>query len=373
MNIALVHDYLVQDGGAERVLKAFHEIWPEAPIFVLFHKEGSVEGFDKAHVKKSFIHSIPFAKTKYRWLLPLMPLATEQHNLTDFDVVLSSTSSFAKGVLTHPETLHVSYCHTPTRYLWTDTHSYMNDLKCNAIVKYVLPKLIHKLRLWDKASADRVDHFIANSNTVQKRIQKFYRKNSSILYPPVDTHNFFVSENTDDYFVSGGRLVPYKRFDLLVQVFNRLGWPLKIFGSGPELEKLQSMARPNITFLGRVSDKEKAQLYSKAKAFLHPQLEDLGITPIEAMASGCPVIAFNKGGVTETVIPGKTGVFFSEQTWESLLETLLQFNAEEWNREYIHNYAQKFGVHHFKTRMQRFIEEKHEDFQRDLHQCRMPL
>ncbi len=373
MKIALVHDYLAQDGGAERVLQAFHEMWPEAPIFVLFHDREKIKGFDKAKIKESFIAKFPFAKKRYQWLLPLMPMATERHNLHEFDVVLSSTSAFAKGVLTRPETLHISYCHTPTRYLWTDTHEYIADLKYNSAVKALLPRIIHHMRLWDKMSVDRVDHFIANSDTVRHRINKYYRRDSDIIYPPVDTHNFKVAEEVGNYFVTGGRLVPYKRTDLVIHVFNRLGWPLKIFGDGPEFAELKAMAKDNIEFLGRISDEAKSDLLAKAKAFIHPQIEDLGITPIESMASGRPVIAYPVGGVTETVIPNVTGLFFKDQTWESLLDTILDFDSLNWDSQTIKKHAERFGSELFKDRVKKYVEDRYEEFQRGLNQCRIPL
>ena len=194
MKIALVHDYLSQDGGAERVLKAFHEVWPDAPIFVLFHDRKKIANFLDADVRESFISKLPFGRKKYQWYLPWMPLATERHNLHEFDVVLSSTSAFAKGVLTRPNTLHISYCHTPTRYLWTDTHEYLEDLKYNRLIKAFLPRLIHHLRLWDKMCVDRVDDFIANSHTVKSRIQKYYRRDANVIYPPVDMHKFKIAD-----------------------------------------------------------------------------------------------------------------------------------------------------------------------------------
>ena len=373
MKIALVHDYLSQDGGAEKVLHAFHAIWPDAPIFVLFYDRQKMQSFAKADVRESFIGHIPFAKKRYRWLLPWMPLATERHNLHEFDVVLSSTSAFAKGVLTRPETMHISYCHTPTRYLWTDTHEYISDLPYSPIVKAVLPRLIHRMRIWDKMSVDRVDYFIANSRTVQQRIQKYYRRGSDVVYPPVDLERFFLSQHVSDYFVSGGRLVPYKRFDLLVHVFNRLQWPLRIFGDGPERARLEKIAKPNVKFVGHVSDEEKAGLLSRARAFVHPQLEDLGITPIESMASGRPVIAFGKGGVTETVIPGKTGVFFYEQTWEALFEALQSFNHLAWDSEAIRQHAKQFSQDEFAMRIERYVNDRYEEFSRGLHQCTIPF
>lgn len=371
MKIALVHDYLSQDGGAERVLKAFHELWPEAPIFVLFHDTEQIRDFQGVDIRESFIARLPFGKTHYRWYLPWMPLATERHNLHEFDVVLSSTSAFAKGVLTRPDTLHISYCHTPTRYLWTDTHEYIEDLKYNRVVKAALPKLIHHLRLWDKMSVDRVDYFIANSGTVRNRIQKYYRRESDIIHPPVDINHFAVASDLGDYFVSGGRLVPYKRFDLLISVFNRLKKKLKIFGTGPELERLKAHAKSNIEFLGRISDEEKAQLLSRAHAFLHPQVEDLGITPLESMASGRPVIAYGVGGVTETVIPGETGVFFNDQTWESLLDAVIHFDGSRWDGDRIREWALRFNSDTFKDKVRRYVEDRYEEFNRGLQQCRL--
>lgn len=373
MKVALVHDYLSQDGGAERVLKAFHEIWPEAPIFVLFHNKKTVPYFKEAEIRESFLAKMPFARNKFQWYLPLMPFATERHNLHDFDVVLSSTSAFAKGIITRPETMHISYCHTPTRYLWTDTHQYISDLKYNRLVKAALPPIIYRLRLWDKMSVDRVDHFFANSRTVQQRINKYYRRESTVLYPPVDLPEWEPNAPVGDYFISGGRIVPYKRFDLLVATFNRLKTPLKIFGDGPALTELKSWAKPNIEFLGRISDDEKHRLMRGAKAFLHPQVEDLGITPIESMAQGRPVIAYGVGGATETIIPGETGQFFYEQSWESLLDALVHFDHEAWDQELIRSRAEQFGVDLFKIRVEREVKDRYEEFQRGLNQCQLDL
>ncbi|PLX28400.1 glycosyltransferase family 4 protein [Candidatus Parcubacteria bacterium] len=373
MKVALVHDYLAQDGGAERVLKAFTEIWPEAPVFVLFHDKKKVKGFENTEIQQSFICKLTFGKTRYQWYLPWMPFATERHNLHDFDVVISSTSAFAKGVLTRPDTLHISYCHTPTRYLWTDTHKYIEDLNYNKLVKAFLPRLIYKLRIWDKMSTDRVDHFVANSDTVRGRIEKYYRRGSDIIYPPVDIDTFSISETVGDYFVTGGRMVPYKRFDLVIQVFNRLKIPLKIFGDGPEEEKLKKIAKDNIEFVGRVNDEEKAKLLSRARAFIHPQVEDLGITPIESMASGRPVIAYGVGGVTETVVPDKTGVFFEHQSWESLLDAVVHFDYTAWDSQLIRDRAQKFAVEEFKNKMKKYTEDRYEEFTRGLNQCRLDI
>ncbi len=362
MKVALVHDYLAQDGGAESVLRALHEMWPEAPIFVLFNKKGSVQGIPDTQIRESFFRFLPFGRTRYQWYLPWMPLATERHNLHEYDVVISSTSAFAKGVLTRPNTLHISYCHTPTRYLWTDTHEYIAELRYNRIIKSLLPPILHRMRMWDKASADRVDHFVANSQTVKKRIAKYYRRPSDVIYPPAHTKDFFISPHLENYFLTGGRIVPYKRFDLVVQAFNRLGLPLKIFGIGPDLDRLKKYAKPNIEFLGRVNDQEKAQLMSKAQAFIHPQVEDLGITPIESMASGRPVIAYGVGGVTETVVPGKTGVFFQDQNWESLFDAVVHFSEQSWDPSAIREHAQKFSVDHFSKQMRQYVHTRYDEF-----------
>jgi glycosyltransferase involved in cell wall biosynthesis len=373
MKIALVHDYLSQDGGAEQVLRAFHEVYPDAPIFVLFHDQKKISEFSSLDVRESFFRFLPFGKTKYQWYLPLMPLATERHNLHEFDVVLSSTSAFAKGVLTRPETLHISYCHTPTRYLWTDTHEYIADLKYSWFVKMLLPRLIHKMRLWDKMSVDRVDYFIANSRTVAQRIAKYYRKESDVIYPPVTLPPWVPKETSGDYFISGGRLVPYKRFDILVSAFNRSGLPLVIFGDGPELKRLKEAARANITFVGRVSDEEKFLLLRNARAFIHPQVEDLGITPLESMAVGTPVLAYGVGGVTETVIPGVTGEFFMEQSWEAVFDVVLQFDPKKYDADVIRARAEQFAIERFKQRIAQYVSDRYDEFTQGLQQCKIDL
>ncbi|MCB9798409.1 glycosyltransferase [Candidatus Nomurabacteria bacterium] len=362
MKIALVHDYLAQDGGAERVVEAFHNIWPNAPIYVLFHDPDKIGSFQNAQIRESFLKNFPFSRSHYQWYLPLMPLATEHYDLRGFDVVLSSTSAFAKGVLTDPGAIHICYCHTPTRFLWTDTHEYIRDLKYNALVKILLPRLIHKLRMWDRMSVDRVDHFLANSNTVKNRIQKYYKRDALVVYPPVDTSQYYVSDEVGDYFITGGRLAAYKRFDLVIQVFNRLGWKLKIFGTGPGWwDDIKKSAKSNIEFLGKVSEKEKIELLSKAKAFIHPQLEDFGITPVEAMASGCPVIAYGKGGATETVIDGQTGLLFEEQTWETLFDLLLRrFPHKDFDRHQIAHHAKQFDIRRFEKEVFGLIQGKFE-------------
>ncbi|HTK04296.1 MAG TPA: glycosyltransferase [Candidatus Eisenbacteria bacterium] len=358
MRIALVHDYLVQDGGAERVLQAFQEIWPKAPTFALLYDPSRMgTGFRGKDIRTSFLQQVPFALKRYKWFMPLMPMATERHNVNDFDVVLSSTSAFAKGVITRPETLHICYCHTPTRYLWSDTHSYINEVGIPRPIRHIVPMMLTDIRVWDRLAADRVDRFIANSATVGKRIRKYYQRDSDVIHPPVDTTRFAASRTQGDYYVAGGRLVAYKRFDVVVRAFNKLGIPLKIFGEGPEMAKLRAMAKPNIEFTGRVGEREKAELYAGAIAYIHPQEEDFGITAVEAMAAGKPVIAYRKGGAVETIIDGKTGVFLEEQSWEELANQIIRFDPGHFDAETIREHAGAYDTAIFKERIRRYVED----------------
>ena len=358
MKVALVHDHLVQDGGAEKVLLALQEIFPNAPTFTLLYDPKRVsKDFLGKDIRTSFLQKIPFGLKRYQWFLPLMPAATESHDLSEFDVVISSSSAFAKGIITKPGTLHICYCHTPTRYLWSDTHSYVQELNANRLTKALLPMLLNKLRVWDRLSSDRVDRFIANSRTVAERIRKYYNRDSDIIYPPVETEKFSVSEKPGTYYLAGGRLVSYKRFDLIIQAFNRLGLPLKIFGSGPLADAYRNEARSNIEFVGKVSDAKKAALYRGAIAFIHPQEEDFGITALESMAAGRPVIAYGRGGALETVVPGVTGEFFQDQEWEDLAATIIRFDASAYDPKTIRAHAEAFDSKVFKRRIAVFVSE----------------
>jgi glycosyltransferase involved in cell wall biosynthesis len=358
MRVALIHDHLTQYGGAERVLEAFQAIWPEAPTYTLRYDAATMgQAFGHKDIRTSFLERIPLIRRRFRWLLPLMPMATESYDLSDFDVVISNSSAFSKGVITSPHALHICYCHTPTRYLWSDSGSYVEELRAPGVVKAFLPWLLHKLRTWDQLAADRVDHFIANSETVQRRIQKYYRRDSQVIYPPVDIERFALSEEPKNYFLTGGRLVAYKRFDIVVDAFTKLGKPLKIFGSGPELTDLKRRAGKNIEFVGRVSDDERARLFAGALAFINPQEEDFGITPVESMASGRPVIAYRRGGALETVIDGVTGVLFDEQSWEELADTVLRFDSQKFNPQAIRTHAEQFSTRIFRKRMYDFIHK----------------
>lgn len=360
MKLALVHDFLAHEGGAERVLKAMQEVWPNAPTFVLFHdRERADPDFLKHDIRPSFLQRAPGIRSKYNWYLPLMPSAIESHDLAGYDVVLSSASAFAKGVLTPPGAIHISYCHTPTRYLWTDTHRYINDLKAPGLVKKVLPPILSWLRNWDRLAADRVDAFIANSSTVRDRIKKYYHRDSDVIYPPVDVANCkwqIANGKLGNYYLVGGRLVAYKRFDLVVTAFNKLGILLKVFGEGPEEEKLRAMAKPHIEFLGKVSEAAKTELYQNCIAFIHPHIEDFGITAIEAMANGRPVIALAEGGAKETVIPGVTGEFLDEQSWENLAHRIIRFKPESYDPAAIRRHAETFDTTVFKEKIKSYVE-----------------
>jgi len=353
---ALIHDHLVQDGGAEQVLKALGELYGSAPIFTLVaDRDSSRRLFGDKRVITSFLQKIPLGVRRYQWWLFLMPAAIESHNLMDYDLVISSASSFAKGVITNSAAKHICYCHTPTRYLWNDSHNYLKELKVNRLVKRALPLTLHKLRVWDRLAADRVDYFIANSRTVRERIKKYYGRDSVVIYPPVAIDRFHLSDRPKKYFLAGGRLVSYKRFDLVVRVFSRLGIPVKIFGVGPEAKYLRRQAKPNVEFLGRVSDAERAELYADCLAYINPQEEDFGITAVEAMASGRPVIAYNKGGATETVIAGRTGEFFDEQIWEDLADKILRFREDRYDPQVIRRHSEQFSSENFKRNIADFI------------------
>jgi glycosyltransferase involved in cell wall biosynthesis len=349
MKVALVHDYFTQDGGAERVALALHDIWPDAPMFTLLYDRRTWGRRLGGDVRTSSLDRLPLAHSRYRWMMPLMPAATESLDLRGYDLVVSSTSAFAKGVIVDPGTTHVCYCHTPTRYLWNDRHEY-SDTGAPAIARPVLPFALSRLRSWDAHAAKRVDTFVANSATVAARIRRYYGRDAEVVHPPVDTALFGSMPRRDQgYFLAGGRLVPYKRIDLVVAAANSLGAPVKIFGDGPELQRLRAAAWPNVQFVGQVDDATKAELYAGATAYLHPQEEDFGITAVEAMAAGCPVIAYRAGGAEETVIEGVTGTFIARQDWRALAKAMREFRPEQFVAERIRAHAARFGEETFRT------------------------
>ncbi|OGF26676.1 hypothetical protein A2242_01765 [Candidatus Falkowbacteria bacterium RIFOXYA2_FULL_47_9] len=360
MRIALIHDHLAQLGGAEKTLQALTELFPQAPVYTLLYNPKHAEHFfNLQNIHASFLQNMPGGVQKYQWYMPLMSSAVESFDLSGYDLIISSASSFAKGVITPPQATHICYCHTPTRYLWHYNHAYINELAVPKFLKKIISVYLSRVRQWDTAAARRVDYFIANSQTTQARIKKYYRRESIVIHPPVDTHLFKISERIDDYFLTGGRLTPYKRFDLTITAFNKLQLPLCIFGEGPDRRRLQKMAGPTISFIGAVSDEKKAEYFSRCRAFIHPQEEDFGITQIEALASGRPVIAYNRGGAAETIVHGQTGVLFDEQTWEALADAVLRLahtNEFNFNPQAIKQYAEKFSVERFKREILTYID-----------------
>jgi glycosyltransferase involved in cell wall biosynthesis len=360
MKIALVHDYLVQYGGAERVLECFTELFPHAPIYTLVYNKDLMHGkFSDKKIRTSFIQNFPFAKRHHRIFPHIMPVAIEQFNFSAYDVVLSDSSSYAKGIITGPETLHVCYMHTPMRYAWDDCQKYTHDFYFPAFIKKLIPLFMNYVRIWDRVSADRVDRIIANSNFVAKRIKKYYKKDSTVIYPPVNVDNFYISQNQDNYFLMVGRLIAYKRFDIAIEAFNKLGLPLKIIGRGPELKRLKKMARSNIEFLGRVPDKKLADYYSKCQAFIFPQEEDFGIVAIEAMASGRPIVAYHGGDIPEHMEEGKMGVFFKKQTAGDLAKAVKKLQSMSFSPMYIREKSLKFDKKVFKDRIKDYIEKSY--------------
>lgn len=352
MKITLVHDYLNQYGGAERVLEALCEIFPEAPIYTLLYDETATgRVFKGREIHTSFLQNIPFTRKHHRLFPLLMPLAIEQFDLSYFDVVISVSASFAKGVVTKPHTRHINYCLTPTRFLWDDSHRYIDEFKYPWPIKKLIPTLIAYLRIWDKEAALRADEFVAISDFVKRRIKKYYDREAKIIYPPVDTARYKIADQISDYFLMVGRLVAYKRFDLAVKVFNAIGKPLKIVGEGPERKQLEKMAKKNIEFLGLISDYQIPELYARAQAVIFPQEEDFGLVPLEAMAAGRPVVAYRSGGALETVINKQTGIFFDQQTEIDLAEAVGRFYQTDFNPSLIRTQALKFDKKIFREQI----------------------
>jgi len=357
MKVALVHDYLNQYGGAERVLEAFCEMFPDAPIYTLVY-DAKLTGFafEGRNIKTSFLQKVPLAASKHRYFPVFMPLAVEQLDMSDYDLVLSDSGSYAKGVITRPDTLHISYCHTPHRYAWDNSHKLIGGFGYPRIIKALSPFFMTYVRMWDTAAALRVDTFIANSEFVAKRIKKYYGRNSAVIRPPLNTERFAVREPSD-YFLMVGRMVPYKKFDLAIEVFNRLGIKLKIVGDGPERKKLEKRSSSNIEFLGLISEPYLAEYYARAQALIFPQEEDFGVVAAECMASGRPVIAYRGGGALEIIKEGEDGVFFDEQTTDSLVGAIARFQNMRFDPVLIRQHAMRFDKARFKIEIKNFINQ----------------
>ncbi len=357
--IALVHEFLTQLGGAERVLQALHEIFPAASVYTLVHDKAKTQGvFANWDVRPSFLQQLPGGVKSYKWYLFLMPKAIESFDFSGFDLVLSDSSAFAKGVITKKPTIHICYTHTPTRYLWQDLNSYVAQARIPAILKPIIKSYLkHYLRSWDYDAAQKPDFLIANSQTVGERVKQYYDRESEVIYPPVDTEFFKPVANKQNYFFTASRLEPYKKIELAIEAFNQLKLPLKVAGDGTELKKLKiKYQKSNIEFLGRVTDEELRNLYAGAKAFIFPAYEDAGIMVLEALACGTPVIGFQRGGTAEFIRDGENGVLFAEQTVDSLLTAVKKISTMKFDPFKLRESALPFDKERFKEKILAFIK-----------------
>lgn len=367
--VALVADWLTTYSGAEHVLESLARIFPKAPIFTpvthlsSFPKE-SVLRYRDLHT--SFLQGFPRSlRKRHPFLLPWLPRAVESLNLSDYDLIVSSSSFVAKGVLTHPGQLHICYCHSPTRYLWGAWQDYLEQFPIPGLIKHFLPAHFTKLRLWDSMASKRPQHYIANSDFIADGIQKYYRRDAEVLVPPVETERFFsVTEEKEDFYLSLGRLVPQKRVDLLMQAFAEMpDKHLFIAGEGRMKAELQKMAAPydNIDFLGYLPHEELPSMLAKAKALLHPQLEDAGIAALEALAAGTPVIAYGKGGVQTTLSP-RVATFFDHQAPEDVIDAVQRFENKKIRSSVCKKHAKQYDVAVFEKKLKEMVMEKWEEF-----------
>ena len=360
LKVALVHDWLVGRGGGERVLYDIHTLFPDAPIYTLvYDQDKAPEWCKECDIRTTYIQKWPGAKSHHKLLLSFMPKAWEALDLTEYDLVISCCASCCKGVITRPDALHVCYSFSPTRYVWDLYYDYLENT--NAIKRFFMKRMIHKVRLWDFQAAQRVDHFAADSNFVGSRIKKYYRRDFTTIYPGTRINEYPITEMPDDYYLVVARFVRYKRVDLAIEACNQLKKKLVVIGSGgEEEERLKKLAGDTVEFLGRVSDEEMERYYSRAKAFLFPGVEDYGITPVEAMSAGVPVLAFGKGGALETVQDGKTGLYFHDQTVSGLVHCIEEFerNGVAYSRQQIHDYSLNFSDEIFKGNFTNFLKDK---------------
>jgi len=357
MKIALVHEMLVKLGGAERVVRKLLDMYPRSPVYTLFHnKKATSEWFKKAKVHPSYLQRYYEKKKNPKWLLSKMPAAIEQFDFRKFDVVISSSSAFAHGIKTD-KVKHLCYCHSPMRYAWDYTHEYTRDM--SSLMRYATANLLTDIRIWDFRAASRPHKIVANSKHVQKRITKYWRRDSEVIYPPVNVKAFEPTAEHEDFFLIVSALTPFKKIDLAVNAFNKFGRKLVIIGDGAQRKMLESMAKPNIEFLGRKSDSVVREYMQNCRALIFPGEEDFGITPVEAMAAGKPVLAYGMGGVLESVQAGKSGEFFSEPTQESLLDGLLRLMVNEKYYDYkkIRKIAERFDESVFEEKIRKVIKK----------------
>ena len=357
MKIALVHDYLTQRGGAERVFELLCKRYPEADIFTSLYDAQKTIDLGERIINTTFLQKIPGATKYFRMLAPLYFPAFRSLDLQDYDLIISSSTSFAKAVRKKPQARHICFCHNVTRFLW-DTETYLREYGDYRYFAPLIEKVFQIIRNLDLKYAQEPDLYIANSSIVAQRIEKIYHKQAIVVNYPINTSNFVFSDTKEEYYLASARMISYKRLDIIVEAFNWLGWNLLISGDGPEQEKLKAQALPNIQFLGHVSDRERKNLFSKAKSIIVAALEDYGLVPVEANASGTPVIAYGAGGVLDTQIPGKTGVFFQRQTPCSLQAALLEAGGISWDYENIRNHAvSKFSEQSFFGKVERIIDQ----------------
>lgn len=362
MKVALIHDWLTEMGGAEKVFRAIYDLYPEADIYTLVCNDKILQklAISPDKVTTSFISKLPFAKTKYRNYLPLFSRAVETFDLSSYNLIISSSYSVAKGVLTHTNQTHICYCHSPVRYAWDLYHQYLKESGLTSGLKSLFVKnVLYKLRIWDIISANRVDYFISNSNYIAKRINKIYRRKATTIYPNVDVSAFALEENKEDYYFTCSRLVPYKKIDLIVRAFAMMPTrKLIVIGDGPDMEKIKAIKSTNVELMGFQSFDVLLAKIQKARAFIFAAEEDFGIAPVEAQACGTPVIAFGKGGSLETVIDTKTGVLYYDQTEEAIKRAVCNFETMKFDYKVIRENAERFSTVRFKEEFVTFVNNK---------------
>ncbi len=355
MRVAIVHDYLNQYGGAERVLEALHDLYPDAPVYTSIYDPAAMPAaYRRWDIRTSFIQHIPGWRSFFRHYFLLYPSAFESFDLSSYDLIISSSSAYAKGIIPAPDARHICYCHTPMRFAWR-TRDYIARETIGGMQGAILPILLSYVRLWDVVSSARVDAFVANSQETASRIARYYGRQATIIPPPVDLPPY-AERPAEDFYLAGGRLIPYKRLSLAVEAFGKLGLPLKIFGDGRDRPTLEAMATANIEFLGRVDEQQRRELFARCRAFLFPGAEDFGITPLEAMAAGRPVIAYAAGGALETVVDGLTGRFFHEQSAAALAVAVAATRHDHYDPQIIRRHAEQFGREVFLARMRALID-----------------
>jgi glycosyltransferase involved in cell wall biosynthesis len=361
MKTALVHDWLIGIAGGEKVSEDILNVYP-ADIFTLVHDPEKMKGtnFGDFKIETSFVQNLPWGVKKYKSYLPLFPLAIEQFNLNDYDLVISSSFCVAKGALTNHYQKHICYCHSPIRYAWDLYHTYLTESNLNTGIKGYLAKyFLHKIRNWDVTSANRVDHYIANSNFVAKRIKKIYNRDAEVIHPPVDTKNFTLNTHKENFYLTASRMVPYKKIDLIAEAFSNMpDKKLVIIGDGPEMDKVKKVSKGNIEILGYQSTATLIDYMQRAKGFVFAAEEDFGIMPVEAQACGTPLIAFGKGGVLDSVIDGKTGTFFYQHTVKDIIESVKSFERTEFDYNVIRQHAESFDRAVFRSKFKTFVDSK---------------